>query len=68
MTPGAFYAWRLRNNISQYKAAELLNRNRRTIQRYEKGAEHLGRLVVIPKEIRLAMWAIEQGKLDWDGH
>ena len=67
MTPQAFRNWRHRLGIPQADAATLLNRSLRSIQAYEAGFEVQGLPRPIPKEIRLAMWAIEQGVLDWDG-
>ena len=67
MTPAAFRNWRSRLGITQVEAATLLGRSLRSIQAYEAGFEIAGLPRPIPKEIRLAMWAIEQGTLDWDG-
>ncbi|KKL58758.1 hypothetical protein LCGC14_2222140 [marine sediment metagenome] len=67
MTPAAFKSWRSRLAISQADAATLLNRSLRSVQAYEAGFEVQGLPRPIPKEIRLAMWAIEEGVLDWDG-
>ena len=67
MTPLAFKQWRSRLGISQREAAALLNRSERSIQGYEAGFDIAGLPRPIPKEISLAMWAIEQGVLDWDG-
>ena len=67
MTPQAFRNWRSRLGISQREAGELLNRSERCIQAYEAGFEVQGLPRPIPKEIRLAMWAIENGIEDWDG-
>lgn len=68
MTPSAFKNWRLRNDLTQRGAAELLGRTERQIRYYEAGIDQRGNEAKVPRAIRLACWAIEQGIEDWDGH
>lgn len=68
MTPAAFRNWRLRNDLTQTVAAELLGYSPRQIRYYEAGIDQLGNETVIPRAVRLACWAIENGIEDWDGH
>ena len=68
MTPQAFRDWRLRNDLTQAGAGELLGYSERQIRNFEKGFEKPGKEVVIPRAVRLACWAIENGIEDWDGH
>ena len=68
MTPEAFRDWRLRNDLTQAGAAELLGYSARWIRAWESGFEKPGKPVEIPKAVCLACWAIEQGQEEWDGH
>lgn len=61
-----FRKWRKRRKLSQKKAAELLGLKPRMIQYYEKG-EREGKSVPIPKSVRLACFALDEGVLDYDG-
>ena len=66
MTPRKFKRWRKRLKLSQKEAAEALGLKPRMIQYYEKG-ERNGETVKIPKTVRLACYAIDQGVDDYDG-
>ena len=66
MTPRKFKRWRKRLKLSQKEAAEALGLKPRMIQYYEKG-ERNGEKVKIPKTVRLACYAIDQGLDDYDG-
>ncbi len=66
MTPRKFKRWRKRLKLSQKEAAEALGLKPRMIQYYEKG-ERNGEKVKIPKTVRLACYAIDQGVDDYDG-
>lgn len=55
MTPADFKAIRKSLGLSQSKLGEAINRDRRTIRRYEDGEWE------IPPEIALAMKALEAG-------
>ena len=66
MTPRKFKRWRKRLKLSQKEAAEALGLKPRMIQYYEKG-ERNGEKVKIPKTVRLACYAIDQGVEDYDG-
>ena len=66
MTPTQFKYWRKSQGLKQSTAADLLGLKRRMIQYYEKG-DREGRVVSIPKYIRLACYAISQGVCDFDG-
>ena len=66
MTPRKFKRWRKRLKLSQKEAAEALGLKPRMIQYYEKG-ERNGEKVKIPKTVRLACYAIDQGMDDYDG-
>ncbi len=70
MTPGYFYAWRLRvkGGITQKQAGKLLGYSERWIRAWESGFEAPDKPAVIPRAVRLACWAIENGIEDWDGH
>ena len=68
MTPASFRDWRLRNDLTQRGAAELLGYSERQIRNFEKGFEKPGKPAVVPKAVRLACWAIEQGQEEWEGH
>lgn len=61
-----FRKWRKARKFSQKRAAELLGLKPRMIQYYEKG-ERDGKSVKIPKSVRLACVAIDQGVTDFDG-
>jgi len=66
VTPRKFKRWRKRLKLSQKEAAEALGLKPRMIQYYEKG-ERNGEKVKIPKTVRLACYAIDQGVEDYDG-
>ncbi len=66
MTPRKFKRWRKRLKLSQKEAADALGLKPRMIQYYEKG-ERNGEKVKIPKTVRLACFAIDQGVDDYDG-
>lgn len=68
MTPTAFRDWRLRNDLTQAGAGELLGYSERWIRAWESGFEAPGKPAIIPKAVCLACWAIENGIEDWDGH
>ena len=68
MTPAAFKDWRLRNDLTQIGAAELLGLHERTVRAYEKGVNWRGDKAEVPKAVCLACWAIEKGQEEWDGH
>jgi transcriptional regulator with XRE-family HTH domain len=61
-----FKKWRKARKLSQKKAAELLGLKPRMIQYYEKG-ERDGKGVQIPKSVRLACYALDDGIVDYDG-
>jgi len=61
-----FKKWRMARKLSQKKAAELLGLKPRMIQYYEKG-ERDGKSVAIPKSVRLACYALDDGVVDFDG-
>lgn len=61
-----FKKWRKTRKLSQKKAAELLGLKPRMIQYYEKG-ERDGKSVAIPKSVRLACYALDDGVVDFDG-
>lgn len=66
MTADQFFRWRKGLRLKQKDAAELLGLQKRMIQYYEKGSRD-GKPVTIPKSIRLACYALEQGIEDYDG-
>ncbi len=66
MSPSQFRKWRNSLNLRQGEAAELLGLKKRIVQYYEKG-ERDGKNVKIPKYIRLACFAIQDGITDFDG-
>ena len=66
MTPEQFKHWRKSQGLKQSVAADLLGLKRRMIQYYEKG-DRQGRIVCIPKYVRLACYAITQGVHDFNG-
>lgn len=61
-----FKKWRKGRKLSQKRAAELLGLKPRMIQYYEKG-ERDGKSVGIPKSVRLACYALDEGVIDYDG-
>ena len=67
MSPSQFRKWRNTLSLRQREAAELLGLKKRIIQYYEKG-ERDGSRVRIPKYIRLACFAIQEGVTDFDGN
>ena len=66
MTADQFRQWRKHLKMSQTDAAEALGLKRRILQYYEKG-ERDGERVEIPKTVRLACYALEQGCKDYPG-
>lgn len=66
MSPDSFFKWRKTLGLKQKEAAELLGLQKRMIQYYEKGSRD-GKPVAIPKSVRLACYALEQGIEDFDG-
>lgn len=66
MGPKEFRHWRKSLALKQKEAAALLGLKKRMIQYYEKG-ERDGKLIVIPKYIRLACCALSEGIADFDG-
>ena len=66
MSADQFFRWRRNLKLKQKEAAELLGLQKRMIQYYEKGSRD-GKPVVIPKSVRLACYALEQGIEDYDG-
>ncbi|MEM1287724.1 MAG: helix-turn-helix transcriptional regulator [Pseudomonadota bacterium] len=66
MSADAFRDWRKRLGLKQKDAAELLGLKKRMIQYYETG-KRSGKDVAIPKSIRLACYALENGIGDFDG-
>lgn len=66
MTSDQFRQWRKRLGLKQKDAAELLGLKRRMIQYYEKGRRD-GKALEIPRSIRLACFALDQGVRDFDG-
>ncbi len=66
MTAELFRAWRRSLGLKQKDAADLLGLKKRMIQYYEKGARD-GKVVTIPKSVRLACYAITIGISDFDG-
>ena len=66
MSGEAFRAWRKRLGLKQKDAADLLGLKKRMIQYYETG-KRSGSDVAIPKSIRLACFALENGVGDYDG-
>ncbi len=52
--------------LGQKEAAAMLGLNKRMIQYYEKG-ERDGKVVKIPKYIRLACYAVSKSVTDYDG-
>ena len=68
MTPAAFKDWRLRNDLTQREAAEILGYSPRWVRAWESGFEAPDKPAIIPRAVCLACWAIEQGQEEWDGH
>lgn len=66
MSPKQFRQWRRSLGLKQKDAADLLGLKKRMIQYYEKG-ERNGNLVTIPKYVRLACYALQEGVGDFDG-
>ena len=66
MGPSEFQQWRKSLSLNQREAAELLGLKQRMIQYYEKG-ERDGNKVKIPKYIRLACFAIQDGVVEFNG-
>lgn len=66
MSAEQFIIWRKGLGLKQKEAAELLGLQKRMIQYYEKGKRD-NKPVVIPKSIRLACYALQQGINDFDG-
>jgi len=66
MDKGDFKRWRKSLNLSQKDAAQKLGLKRRVVQYYEKG-ERDGNKVEIPLSVRLACWAIAEGREDYHG-
>ena len=66
MAPEAFKAWRKSLGLSQKEAAKALGLKRRIVQYYEKG-ERDGERISIPKTVRLACFAVAQGRDDYGG-
>lgn len=66
MTAERFIQWRKKLGLKQKDAAELLGLRKRMIQYYEKGNRD-GKPVTIPKSIRLACYALDQGVDDYNG-
>ncbi len=61
-----FRRWRRSLDLKQRDAAELLGLKKRMIQYYESGTRN-GKLVAIPKYIRLACYALSVNVEDFDG-
>lgn len=66
MEPGDFKKWRKSLKLSQKEAAQALGLKRRMIQYYEKG-ERDGDKVEIPRSVRLACYALNEGVEDYHG-
>lgn len=66
MSADQFFRWRKNLSLKQKDAAVLLGLQKRMIQYYEKGSRN-GKPVMIPKSVRLACYALEQGIEDYDG-
>ena len=66
MTSSQFRVWRKEQGLRQKEAADLLGLKKRMIQYYEKG-ERDGKSVAIPKSVRLACYALDDGVVDFDG-
>jgi transcriptional regulator with XRE-family HTH domain len=61
-----FKRWRKSLGLSQKAAADALGLKRRVVQYYEKG-EREGKNVEIPKSVRLACYALNEGISDYHG-
>ncbi len=66
MSPQQFRQWRRSLGLKQREAAERLGLKKRMIQYYEKG-ERDGKVITIPKYIRLACYAVSDNVVDFDG-
>ena len=66
MTPDSFKKWRKSLHLSQKEAAHALGLKRRILQYYEKGVRN-GEPVEVPLTVRLACYALTQGKSDYAG-
>jgi transcriptional regulator with XRE-family HTH domain len=66
MRPRDFKRWRKSLGLSQKMAADALGLKRRVVQYYEKG-EREGKEVEIPKSVRLACYALNEGISDYHG-
>jgi transcriptional regulator with XRE-family HTH domain len=66
MRPKDFKRWRKSLGLSQKAAADALGLKRRVVQYYEKG-EREGKSVAIPKSVRLACYALNEGISDYHG-
>ena len=66
MDPKQFRKWRKSLGLNQKDVADLLGLKRRAIQYYEKG-ERDGKSIRIPKYVRLACYALNNGVADFDG-
>jgi transcriptional regulator with XRE-family HTH domain len=66
MRPKDFKRWRKSLGLSQKAAADALGLKRRVVQYYEKG-EREGKSVEIPKSVRLACYALNEGISDYHG-
>ena len=64
MTPADLKRWPKSRGLSQSEAASTLGLKRRMLQYYESG-ERDGRPVVIPRTVRLACFAVENGCPDF---
>ena len=66
MDPMQFRKWRKSLGLNQQDIADLLGLKKRAIQYYEKG-ERDGKSIKIPKYVRLACYALQNGIADFDG-
>lgn len=66
MRPKDFKRWRKSLGLSQKAAADALGLKRRVVQYYERG-ERQGKKVEIPKSVRLACYALNEGVSDYHG-
>ena len=66
MEANDFRKWRKSLGLSQKDAANYLGLKRRMIQYYEKG-ERDGEKVTIPRAVRLACYASNEGVADYNG-
>ena len=63
MTPQQFHHWRTQHGLTQENLAEALGIPPADVDLYEQ-VEHPAE---IPKTVRLAMWALAQGRDDYEG-